>query len=264
MKRKKKEKKKAFIIVSLIIVVLLLIVMSFNFNRKITPVERVLKDISMGIEKVIMYPFTSLNKEKGKTQSESYLIQKSVNSSLEKEIEELKATLELNNTLTEYKPINATILSRNKSYWFNTLMVDKGSSDKIEEEMAVITKDGLIGKVAKVYDNSCEVKLLTSDDINFKVSVSIKTNGMEQYAILNGYDPDKKLLKVTGIDKATIINEGDEVLTSGLGGVFPAGIYVGVVEKQESDKYDLSKTLYIKTKQDFDSIHYVTILGRKE
>ena len=151
MKRKKKEKKKAFIIVSLIIVVLLLIVMSFNFNRKITPVERVLKDISMGIEKVIMYPFTSLNKEKGKTQSESYLIQKSVNSSLEKEIEELKATLELNHTLTEYKPINATILSRNKSYWFNTLMVDKGSSDKIEEEMAVITKDGLIGKTHLSY-----------------------------------------------------------------------------------------------------------------
>ena len=223
MKRKKKDKKKAFFIVSGIIVVLLLLVISFNFNRKITPVERVLKDISMGIEKVIMYPFTALNKEKGKTQSESYLIQKSVNSSLEKEIEELKATLELNHTLTEYKPINATILSRNKSYWFNTLTVDKGSSDKIEEEMAVIT-----------------------------------------YDILNGYNPDNKLLKVTGIDKASVVNVGDEVLTSGLGGVFPAGIYVGIVEKIESDKYNLSKTLYIKTKQDFDSVHYVTILGRKE
>ena len=166
--------------------------------------------------------------------------------------------------MTEYKPINATILSRNKSYWFNTIMIDKGSKSKIEEDMAVVTKDGLIGKISKVYGNSSEVKLLTSDDVNFKVSVSVNTNGVDQYAILNGFDPDTEQLKVTGIDKTTEVNKGDSVLTSGLGGVFPAGIYIGVVEKIESDKYNLSKTLYIKTNQDFNNIHYVTVLGRKE
>jgi len=49
-------------------------------------------------------------------------------------------------------------------------------------------------------------------------------------------------------------------VTSGLGEVFPAGIYVGTVEKIESDKYNLSRNVYIKTKQNFNSIHYVTVL----
>ena len=47
--------------------------------------------------------------------------------------QELKDTLELNKTLTEYNPINATILSRNKSYWYNTITIDKGKKDGIEE-----------------------------------------------------------------------------------------------------------------------------------
>ena len=47
---------------------------------------------------------------------------------IQKEIQELKDTLELNKTLTEYTPVNATILSRNKSYWFNTITIDKGSN----------------------------------------------------------------------------------------------------------------------------------------
>ena len=45
--------------------------------------------------------------------------------------------------------------------------------------------------------------------------------------------------------------------------LFPGGIYIGVVEGIESDKYNLSKTLYIKTEQDFNEIHYVTILKEK-
>ena len=90
--------------------------------------------------------------------------------------------------MTEYKPINATILSRNKSYWFNNLTIDKGKKDGIKKDMAVVTKKGLVGKITKVSFTSSEVKLITSDDINFKVSISIKANGTDNYAILNGYD----------------------------------------------------------------------------
>ena len=261
----KKEKNKKKIIVGIIsIVLILLLVISLLIDRNITPIESIFKDITMGINKVVMHPFTSLNKEKDKDQSESYLIQKNINSSLEKELQELKDTLELNKTLTEYNPVNATILSRNKSYWFNTITIDKGKKDGLKKNMAVITRNGLIGKISKVYDNSSEVKLITSDDVNFKVSISIKTNEIDNYAILNGYDSKTNLIKANGIDKTTDIKNGDIVLTSGLGEFFPAGIYIGTVEKIESDKYNLSKTVYIKTNQNFNDIHYVTVLKVKE
>ena len=126
--------------------------------------------------------------------------------------------------------------------------------------MAVITANGLIGKISKVYPTTSEVKLITSDDVNYKVSVAIKLEGNDTYATLNGYDYENNLLKIEGVDKALPVKEHDVVVTSGLGEVFPAGIYVGTVEKIESDKYNLSRNVYIKTKQNFNSIHYVTVL----
>ena len=260
---KKKNNKKKITILIVIITLILLLILSLFLTRKKSRVETLIKDTTTIIQKIVIYPFQTLSKSKKTDQSESYLIQKNVNSSLEKEIQELKETLELNKTLTEYEPINATILSRNKSYWFNTMTIDKGKTDGLRENMAVITKKGLIGKISRVYDNSSEIKLITSDDINFKVSIAIKTNEVDNYAILNGYDKDTGLIKATGIDKTTEVNKDDVVLTSGLGEAFPGGIYIGTVEKIESDKYNLSKTVYIKTYQDFNDIHYVTVLKVK-
>lgn len=261
-KRIKDKKNKYFIILTSILIIILLAV-SFYFNRKVYFIENTLKYVTTFTNKVIIYPFKIYNNDKNIDQSKSYLIQKNVNESLEKEVEELKKQLELNKTLTEYKAINATILSRNKSYWFNNMIIDKGSKNGIKEGMAVITKNGLVGKISKVYKTSSEIKLITSDDTNYKVSVSIKTNDSENIGILNGYDPKNGLIKITGVDKNSKVDIDNEVLTSGLGGVFPGGIYIGTVSKIESDKYNLSNNIYIKTTQDFNNIHYVTVLGEK-
>lgn len=263
-KRKKHNNKKNIITLVIGVIAIVGLFISLQLNRNTFFVESICKDISMFFEKVIMYPFTALNKEKDVDQSKSYIIQKNVNESLEKEIEELKKELDLNKTLTEYDIVNATIMSRNKSYWFNNMMIDKGKKDGIKKDMAVVTKDGLIGKISKVYYNSSEIKLITSDDINYKVSVSIKTGNGDSYAILNGYDKKSGYIKVGGVDKNSDVKEKDTIVTSGLGGMFPGGIYVGEVVKISSDKYDLSKTLYIKTNQDFNNIHYVTVLKEKK
>lgn len=226
--------------------------------------EGFIKVVFTSVEKVVMYPFTALNDEKNEIQSESYLIQKNVNISLEEEVQELKEVLDLNRTLTEYTPINATILSRNKSYWFNKIMIDKGSKQGIKKDMAVVTKHGLVGKISRVYPNSSEIKLITSDDVNYKVSITVKTESGDSYAILNGYDVESETVMITGVDKMSTVKKGDTIVTSGLGGMFPGGIYVGEVDEVKSDKYDLSKTLYVKTSQDFNNIHYVTVLKEKE
>ena len=262
MYRRKKKITKMTVFVG-IVIVLILISLSVLLPKSNFINKSLLKDSTIILNKIVMYPFTSLTKEKNTNHNESYVIQKNVNESLEKEIQELKEALELNKTLTEYTPINATILSRNKSYWYNTITIDKGKKDGITEDMAVITSKGLIGKISSVSLTSSEIKLITSDDINFKVSIAINTNDVDNFAILNGYDNKTNLIKATGIDKTTNINIGDKVLTSGLGKKFPAGIYIGTVEKIESDKYNLSKTVHIKTYQNFNDIHYVTVLKVK-
>ena len=262
--RKRKNLNFKIVVIAVIFLIIFGLTVSIKMNRSNFFGEGIVKDVITMIDKVVMYPFTALNGEKDVDQTESYLIQKNVNASLEQEIQELKDVLDLNRTLTEYTPINATILSRNKNYWFNQLMIDKGSKDGIKKDMAVVTKHGLVGKISRVYKNSSEIKLITSDDVNYKVSVTIQTGTGDSYAILNGYDSDTECVTVTGVDKMSTVQKGDTIITSGLGGMFPGGIYVGVVQDIKSDKYDLSKTLYIKTSQDFNDIHYVTVLKEKE
>lgn len=261
MYHKKQKKKDIGIIICIFIIAVILLIFSLSATRKLTFLEDFLKTTSITFQKIVMYPFTSLNEKKDMDQSESYLIQKNVNESLEKEIKELKQTLNLNKTLTEYNPVNATVLSRNRSYWLQNITIDKGSQNGLKEDMVVVTSDGLLGKISKAYRTSSEVKLITSNDVNYKISVSVTTNSGDIYAVLNGYDKKKKTIKVTGVDKTSKVEVGNIIKTSGLGGMFPRGIYIGTVKEIENDKYDLSKTLYVETKQNFDEIHYVTVLG---
>ena len=259
-KKKLDKRKKTVIIISTSLAILILLAISLTFTRDVSIPEKVSKEITNFFQKLTIYPFSNYQKFKDKDQTKSCTIEKNANDTLKEEVKELKELLELNKTLTEYDIENATILSRNKSYWFNTLEIDKGSNNGLKKDMAVITANGLIGKISKVYPTTSEVKLITSDDVNYKVSVAIKLEGNDTYATLNGYDYENNLLKIEGVDKAIPVKENDVVVTSGLGEVFPAGIYVGTVDKIESDKYNLSRNVYIKTKQNFNSIHYVTVL----
>ena len=237
---KKKKNNNKFIVIGSIFIVIILLSFSLTLNRNYTLLEGGLKDLSVFINKVFMFPFTGLNKDKDKDLSDSYIIQKNVNKSLEKEIQELKQELGLKNTLT-----------------------DKGKKDGIKKGMAVVNSNGLIGKIQKVSNHSSEIKLITSDDVNFKISVSIQTDQGDSYAILSGYDKKSGDVIILGVDKTSKINKDYKIVTSGLSDIFPRGIYIGVVDKVVSDKYDLSKTIYVKTKQNFNNIHYVTVLSEK-
>lgn len=264
MYRKNKKKKKIIIIIIVIFCSFFILFYSLSSNRKQTVVESYLKDVSSLIMKVVMLPFTSLNDNKGEDLTESYVIQKNLNVHLEEEIEQLRDALDLNQTLTGYDVVNATVITRNKGYWYQTLTIDKGKKDGLKENMVAITKNGLIGKIERVTNFSSEIKLITANDVNNKVSVSIATTTGETNAILSGYDKDSDLVQISGVDSRVEINVGDVVTTSGLGGMFPRGIYIGEVETITNDKYGLSKTLGIKTNQDFNNIHYVTILKEEK
>lgn len=239
------------------IIISTLLFMSLDIERPLTKIEVVLKEILLPINKIFTKSSFS-----DQNYSDSYLIQKNLNISMEQEIKELKDLLDLKNTHSEFEKENAKVISRNNQFWLNSITIDKGSNDGIKTESAVITSNGLVGKISKTTPNFSEVKLLTSDDVTYKTSVVIRINEKDYYAILNGYDKENNLLKVTAIDKNIPINENDSVLTSGLGNM-PRGIYIGKVISSKIDNYDLSKTLYVKTEQDFNSINYVTILKEK-
>ena len=189
-------------------------------------------------------------------------VKKGIEDELKREIDELKKLHDLSSTLTEFTPISSLIIERNKMYWFNTITINKGSSSGIKEDMAVISSKGLVGKVNKVGKTTSEIKLITTNDVNNKISVMIKTNDDIIYGILSGYDETCNCLKITSVNKEINIENGSLIYTSGLGGIFPSGILIGSVEKTLSDKYDVSKIIYVKPSSNFNNIRFVNVLIR--
>lgn len=224
-----------------------------------SPIKYVKEEIDIYNEKKDLYKrYTQLKEKVDKTDLYYAQIEE-----LQKEITDLKSTLELNATLSEYTYLNATVVSRNIGYWYNNLVIDKGSKNGVKKGDAVITSKGLIGRVTSVSNFSSTVKLLTSDEINNKISVKINSNEEYLYGLLIGYDSESGTYRVEGIANSDNIKEGDLVTTTGLTDYFPSGILIGTVSKVVKDEYDLNSIVEVVPSVDFENISIVTILNRK-
>ena len=211
------------------------------------------------VKDIIFFPVKAIDKEVDLSSE----VQDGIKIEQEMEREELLKLNDLSSSLTDFDIVHALVIERNRMYWFNTITLNKGSNKGIKEDMAVITGDGLIGKVTRVSKTTSEVKLLTTNDINNKISVMIKNGNDTIYGIMSGYDSSENTLEVTGTNKVVEVLEGSLVYTSGMGGIFPSGILIGKVVSTENDKYDVSKIIKVEPSSNFNDFRFVNVLIRK-
>lgn len=280
MYRKKRNLDTKYIVLIFGVVFILLLGLIFTSlkdDRKLNPIEKITKDTVLMVQKVVFYPFSFIKEKVIEYQEKENLYKKYItlkeeqqeldlmkakNEELQREIKQMKELLELNKTLEETSYISATVINRNIGYWHNTLTIDKGEIDGIKEDMPVIVGNGLIGKVIKTSYLNSTVKLLTSEDINNKISVRIQRENEFFYGLLTSYNPSHNTFIVEGIDTNKEILIGDVVTTTGLGDIFPSGILIGEVSNITTDSFDLAKTLEVTSKVDFNDISFVTVLKR--
>lgn len=273
--------KKYFILIGAIVIAVLLglIAHIVTTDRTLTPIEKAVKDTVLLVQKVAYQPIKFVKdkiveyQEKQDLYEKYKTLQKKVKETdliqaekeeLEHQLKSMKETLELNNTLVETEYLNATVVNRNLGYWYNTITIDKGSHNGVEKDMPVIVSDGVIGKVTKVSNFNSTVKLLTSEDVNNKISVKIAVGDKYVYGLLSGYKRKENTFTVEGIADNIEIPAGSIVTTTGMGDNFPSGIMVGKVKRVKTDNFDLAKTVEVTSSVDFDDLNYVTILKRKE
>lgn len=212
------------------------------------------------IEKWIKDAGLFLNHLVGNSKKVDNKVCDNVNEELENQISELKKILSIDNVLSEYENIYGVVISRDIGYWYDKVIINKGSNDGVMEGMAVINSEGLIGKVISSSNFNSTVQLLTSENIN-KTSVKIENNDNYVYGLITEYKEDKNSYIIEGISDD--IKIGSKVTTTGFGDIFPAGIIVGTVIDSNSDAYGLAKTIEIKPNVDFNNINIVSILKRK-
>lgn len=280
-RRKKKMEPRYILLIVIIIIVILIAVLSYALktDKKLNTFESLIKDTVVEVQKIVYMPFKNFSSMISDYRSlkdvlkENKILKSNVekiesleaeNAELKKEIEDLKGELSIEHVLSDYDYLNATVVSRNATTWYNNLTIDKGSHNGISEGMVVINSTGVIGKTTNVSTFSSDVKLITTKDTNNKISVTIISGDNHLTGLINNYDYKTGYLEVEGISNTEKVSVGDLVYTSGLGGVFPSGILIGKVESITTDVYDLAKIINVSPSANFDNINYVTVLKRND
>ena len=130
--------------------------------------------------------------------------------------------------------VTASVIGRDSNPYLDTITLNAGTRSGIAEKMAVITADGIVGRVSEVGPNWCRVKTMCNDEMRLSVMVQrTREEGM-----LGGlYEEDGILLgsKLYYLPGKADIEVGDVIRTSGVGGFFPKGLYAGTVISVNTD-----------------------------
>jgi len=182
---------------------------------------------------------------------------------LEEENEELKKIVDQEASLHEYDSIQANVVARSPERWLHQVTINKGANSGVEANMAVITADGMLGKVLSVSHNSSTVQLLTGFDEFNRIAAMVQRDDKDVHGVIEQYDEEREALILKIIEESdSDLEPGEVVLSSGMGGVFPSGLPIGTIEEVIPDQYGLTKTALIKPAANMYSINNVIVVDR--
>ncbi len=187
------------------------------------------------------------------------------NTKLSLEVERMRGLKEENQRLRrmlEFKEsaplqlVPAEVIGRGPERANNSLIIDGGKDEGIEMNQPVISADGLVGRVIKVMGKRSTVLLLLDPDCR----ASSLVERSKVYSIM---ECDGGRCYLRGIPLYVDVQGGDEVVTSGWGGIFPSGLKLGTVKRVSTKRSELLKVVEVKPAVDFTSLKEVFILQRE-
>lgn len=160
-------------------------------------------------------------------------------------------------TQGQYNLQLAEIIAENNNNLQHTITLNKGSNDGVVTGMTVMNHLGLIGRISAVLPESSEVMLLP--DRESAVGVRVWST-REVLGVVEGDGTDTANLQMIHLPHDADLYVGDDIVTSGLDGVFPGGIHIGEVTAIEYSTNGLTKTAYVKPYVNFSRLEEVFIL----
>ena len=157
--------------------------------------------------------------------------------------------------------IAAEIIVRDVNAWWQTARLNKGLADGIALDMAVITPEGLAGRIIRISRTTSDVLFL----VDPACRISARLTRLDAFGIVRGQGVSwrgQASCRMDFISKAAQIMPGDEVVTSGLGGVYPPGLVIGRVEKVRLDPSGLYQSADIVPTSNFRSLDLMFVMSR--
>lgn len=180
---------------------------------------------------------------------------------LEIENKRYKELLDMESDLSEYQLRTAEIIMRSPDRWYQQVTINRGEKHGIGPNMAVMTTEGLVGRVKSVAQFSSVVELLTDANRVNHISAVVQGNNLI-FGVIEGYDVEKEALFFQKVPMDAPLEEGQTVITSGLGGLYPRGLYIGEVKEVIPDEYGLTQSALIKPAANMYQLDKVFVVER--
>lgn len=235
-------------------------------GEALSPIQKITYNINQATKDFVDFflNFSDVKAENKELKEENEKLKDEIakNSDLEAENERLRALLDFEDERTNYDYVATNIIGKS-SNMTNGYIIDRGLNDGIEKGMIVIASKGLVGQIAEVSSDWAIVDCII--DENIKVSVMVDST-RENTGMLEGYKNSKNenLTKILYLPMDSKIKEGDVILTSGLGLVYPKEIRIGEVISIEEDKVKVMKSAIVKPYVDFNKLEELVVVVPKD
>lgn len=167
--------------------------------------------------------------------------------------ERLEKLLDLQSTYN-LQSTAARIIGQSSDAWSDTVTIDKGSLDGISVNMPVTNSTGVIGQVIEVAPNASTVRLLTDEGSGVSAMIQdTRAQGMVQG------QPDGTL-RMDYVSVDADVKEGDIIITSGIGGVYPKGLPIGTVASVTKNSNDVYYTIIVSSASRTESNEEILVI----
>jgi rod shape-determining protein MreC len=254
-----------------IIILILLFTLTNTQNSKLSYIENLANKVVMPIQNGLTYlknkvngnssffvNVSNLKEENEQLQKENTELEESLREleTIKAENETLKQYLGLTEKYSDYKTIAADVINRDISNYSKTIVINVGSKDGIQEKMTVIAAEGLVGNVISVTESTAKVQTII--DTSSATSCLLSTS--RDSIVCKGTLNDESHLKAMYISADATLSQGDSVETSGLGGIYPKGIFVGTISKVENGADLSNRYALVELAVDFEKLETVLVI----
>ena len=169
----------------------------------------------------------------------------------------LRRLLEFKNSLNR-PMIAATVIGKDPSVWFRSVIIDQGSSKGLAKGSPVVNADGVVGQVFTTSPNYAKVLLAIAPSSAIDVMLQkSRIRGM-----LKG--TGELVYKLEYILKTIDVEEGEQVVTAGYGGVFPTGLPVGVVSKVIKKPRGMFHEIEVTPSVDYQTLEHLLVIEQQD
>jgi len=179
------------------------------------------------------------------------------NEAIVRENDQLHALLGWKQTVP-WKLKMANVVMRDPANWWRTVQIDLGSRDGIQTNQPVLTNEGLVGRISAVSYLNSQVVLIGDHDCRVSALVDDSTHDV---GVLSASGPlDTSLVQLSYLSSTANLKSGQNVFTSGLGGIFPKGIPIGKIEDMQSVEFGLATEARVRLNANLGALEQVCVL----